>query len=313
MQHWKQHKSECTKIKEQYEDWKEQMNNVLPDNTALDTKEGPCAICLEETITNPVVLPCGHAFCFACVGGYQCSTTSKEGASCPYCRGEIPDVAERAAERAVLYGKRAHVSSKDSEEQKNYAKLAVAELESLIDLASIEDKNVHTNQMSMLYSKVSLISLTDQSEQTIAVAKELLLLNAKHPGRLGFDQVEFTKCAQVEAYASLGKWKEAEKIYKPWYNSYLKRGKHNVLVVIGLARTKYELGKYDEAIEIGSVGIKGSRHWPGVHKYVALSHKAIGNIDEAKKIMSRAILYEEHWDKDNMQKNKELLQELNNM
>ena len=27
------------------------MNNVLPDATVNDTKEGPCAICLEETIT----------------------------------------------------------------------------------------------------------------------------------------------------------------------------------------------------------------------------------------------------------------------
>ena len=72
------------------------MNNVLPDSTVYDTKEGTCAICLEETITNPVVLPCGHTFCFSCVGKYQQSYTSKEGASCPYCRGEIPEVADNA-------------------------------------------------------------------------------------------------------------------------------------------------------------------------------------------------------------------------
>ena len=82
---------------------------------------------------------------------------------------------------------------------------------------------------------------------------------------------------------------------------------------MGLARTKYELVKYDEAIEVGSVAIKEFRHFPGVHKYVALSQKAKGDIDEAKKTISRAILYEEHWDEDNLQTNKELLQELNNM
>ena len=62
------------------------MNNDLPDGTVNDTKEGPCAICLEETITNPVILPCGHAFCFSCVGQYQFSSNSKEKL-CPYCPG----------------------------------------------------------------------------------------------------------------------------------------------------------------------------------------------------------------------------------
>ena len=78
------------------------MSKVLPDSTVNDTKEGPCAICLEETITNPVVLPCGHAFCFSCVGKYQQSYTSKEGASCPYCRGEIPEVADKALDRSIF-------------------------------------------------------------------------------------------------------------------------------------------------------------------------------------------------------------------
>ena len=59
VQHWKRHKSACTLIKEIHDEWKEDMSKVLPDGSALDTKEGPCAICLEETITNPVVLPCG--------------------------------------------------------------------------------------------------------------------------------------------------------------------------------------------------------------------------------------------------------------
>ena len=158
-----------------------------------------------------------------------------------------------------------------------------------------------------------MLSMADQPEETVKISNEVLFLNKKHPGIQEFNQVEFTKCTQAEAYVALGKWEEAGKIYKTLYNTYLQRGKHNVLVIIGLARTKYELGKYDEAIKIGSVAIKVSRQCPGVHKCAALAHKANGDIDEAKQTMSRAILYESHWDKDNMQKNKELLQELNNM
>ena len=105
-----------------------------------------------------------------------------------------------------------------------------------------------------------------------------------------------------------------QKRFTKHYNTYLQSGRgHNEFVQIGLARTKYELGKYDEAIEIGSVAIKEFREYPGVHKYVALSQKAKGDIDEAKKTMSRAVLYEEHMDKDNLQINKKLLLELNNM
>ena len=64
---------------------------------------------------------------------------------------------------------------------------------------------------------------------------------------------------------------------------------------------------------MGNVAIKVNRSRPGVHKYVALSQKSLGDIDAAAKTVSRAILYEEHWDADNLQKNKELLWELNNL
>ena len=295
-------------MKKNYDYWKEVRSTDLPDGTVNDTKEGPCAICLEETITNPVVMQCGHAFCFACVGSYQFS--SKSAGLCPYCRGEIPNVGMKAAERVKSYSDRAHASSEGSEEQKKYAKLAVAELESFIELSPDKETELY---MHISFAKATMTAMIDQPEDTIAATDEALLLNEKHPGIMELEQVKEIKCNQAEAYVALGKWEEAGKIYKTLYNTYLQSGIHNALVPMGLTRTKYELGKYDEAIEIGSAGIKEFRQYPGVHKYVALSHKAKGNIDEAKKTISRAILYEKHWNKDNMQKNKELLQELNNM
>ena len=51
------------------------------------------------------------------------------------------------------------------------------------------------------------------------------------------------------------------------------------------------------------------RSW--FYKYLALAQKEKGCIDGAKKTMSRAILYEMHWDKDNLRQNKQLLRELN--
>ena len=136
------------------------MNNVLPDGSALDTKEGPCAICLEETIINPVVLQCGHAFCFSCVGHYQQSSTSKEGASCPYCRGEIPEVTQRAMERAILYSKQAILSSaNNSEEIKKHAKLALAEIDAVMEIFDLEVKE---NYMNMLFLRAAMLSMVEQ-------------------------------------------------------------------------------------------------------------------------------------------------------
>ena len=305
MQHWKQHKRVCTESKKNFENWNEIRSTDLPDGTPLDTKEGPCAICLEETITNPVVMPCGHAFCFACVGHYQ-QSTSKD-ALCPYCRGEIPNVWVKAAERSILYSNRARRSSEGSEEQKKYAKLAIAEIDALLELTTEKDTECY---LKLLFTKATMTAMIDQPEETVKIANKILLLNKKHPGILKLEQVEVTKYSQAEAYVALGKWEEAEKIYKTLYNTCMQSGFHNSLVLMGLARTNYELGKYDEAVEIGSVAMKEFRQCPGVHKYVALSQKAKGDIDEAKKIMSRAILCEYHWDEDNLQKNKQILREL---
>ena len=90
---------------------------------------------------------------------------------------------------------------------------------------------------------------------------------------------------------------------------------HQMLVctVIGTCQTFYETQRYDDAIEVGNLAFETFRFIPGVHKYVALSQKAKGDIDDAKETISRAILYEKHWDKDNLQKNKQILKELNDL
>ena len=98
VQDWKQHKSDCTVIKKRHELWKDDQArvNLSPDSNVHETKEGPCAICLEETITNPISLPCGHEFCFECIGEYQYSPKSDNPSSCPYCRGDIPNVVTKS-------------------------------------------------------------------------------------------------------------------------------------------------------------------------------------------------------------------------
>jgi len=66
-----------------------------------------------------------------------------------------------------------------------------------------------------------------------------------------------------------------------------------------LCRCYYKLGEYDRAIRAGSCALEMNRHYVGVHKYVALAHKAKGNLEEAQRTMNRAVLFETPWDEDN--------------
>ena len=308
VQHWKQHKARCTAIKKRHDDWKEDWNITLPDGSALDTKEGPCAICLEETITNPVVLPCGHEFCFDCVGQYQYASESEE-VSCPYCRGEIPDVVDSATERTKLYLDRAYASPKGSEERKKYASLAFAEHDSIMEILNIDEGQ--ELQIETLHAKASMLALMDKPEETVLMTKKILSLNKARPGAMDFDEVSGVKTIQAEAYCACGEWDKAESIYMSLLEEGIERDRTpDAGTVIGTCQTFYETQRYDDAIKVGNIDYERFRFAPGIHKYVALSQKAKGDVVGAKETISRAILYEKHWDKDNLQKNMQILREL---
>ena len=92
-----------------------------------------------------------HVVCFDCVGQYQLSSESDE-ASCPYCRGEIPDVLDKATESVELYLYRASASSKGSEEEKKYAKAShLAEMDSLDELANAATEDAAPEDSQGLY------------------------------------------------------------------------------------------------------------------------------------------------------------------
>lgn len=81
-------------------------------------------------------------------------------------------------------------------------------------------------------------------------------------------------------------------------------------VYMGFSRCCYELKKYDHAIEVGEGAIMMNRHFPQVHKYVALSQKASQGLPSAIKTMKRAVLYEAPWSDETVQSNKALLCQL---
>jgi hypothetical protein len=83
-------------------------------------------------------------------------------------------------------------------------------------------------------------------------------------------------------------------------------------VWMGLSHCTYELGQYEKSIHSGTMAIEMNRHFPHIHKYVALSHLASGNRALAIKTLKHAVLYEAPWSDETVRLNKELLCELMN-
>ena len=80
-------------------------------------------------------------------------------------------------------------------------------------------------------------------------------------------------------------------------------------VWMGLCRCYYELGIYGKAISAGSAALEMNRHFPQVHTYIALAHRARGDPAAAMKTMKQAVLYEAPWCDKTMQFNKDLLRQ----
>jgi len=312
--HWKEHKPTCTTLKKLREN-SEAAQCVSGKPT--DVIEGPCVICLEDRVTNPVTLGCGHVFCFQCLLVYQGhARDSSHEASCPYCRGEMPDLVEKSMERGTLYIRRAQNSAEQSVERKRYAELAIAEYEaSFCQIYSDEDYNTQH-----LYAKAMIFAeFLDEPEATLDIADEILLACKRNQTRkLSEDNLFQLKVWRADAYSKIGECCKASEIYAALRKHIMSHKDPSTRplifeIALGQCKCSFELGDYDMAIENGTIAVSRCRDFPGAHRYLALAQKAIGDIDAAKRTMSRAILYEQKWnDGVNLQQNKQILRDLRN-
>ena len=81
-------------------------------------------------------------------------------------------------------------------------------------------------------------------------------------------------------------------------------------MLTGVCRCFYHLGRYEDAIAFGQGAIKVNRSVKDVHKHVALSYKALGDIASAKATMARAVGYEIPFDDEQKAKNMKLYEEM---
>jgi len=354
--HWKIHKPDCRYLNEMRGMFVGIEKKDSGDDTVVDTNV-ECGICLEDHISNPVVLPgCKHVFCFSCLQEWkrfvENSPIHVRKSTCPYCRAEMPsDITgdkDRLFERAQLYAARASMKPKGSKERREYFDSALADINELL--------KDHEEDLQFLWSKTGIL-LLDSSNPAAAVDVVNKMAEIDARGRENADLLN-GMLAQVQAamavgdedeaerilievkafkveigsikvignplevpvriaevYQAAGEWVEAKERYTALFikmEDDLHFGSPPLQrrVVMGMSHCIYELGKYEGAIELGSMAIEMNRHFPGVHKYVALSQKASGDLDAAIRTMTRAVLYETPWDDQNVNEARKLLNEL---
>ena len=335
-QDWKNvHKQRCVPMGEHRKRCEAHGKDVPDSKMAGIITEGPCVICLEETITSPVVLDCSHVFCYKCLDKYQQTRVTKflteRGADvnslgamgrssllsagsllgdpnikskCPYCREEMPDLRMEAVKRSTLYGERMFKLPFGSDERKKCLELAVSGLDAILK----SDKG----DLIALKCKAKLL-IEDDPETAVSILEKILLIVEQTFNKTVFnywDTVFDIKLHLAKAYQSLEEWKKSINVYTSILGHSICG--HEILyeVRMGMSRNFYEIGAYEKSIKCGNSAIETCRVNKRVHKYVALSQKAKGDIDGAKKTLSRAVLYEEPWDEENLKDNLQMLNEL---
>lgn len=269
--------------------------------------------------------------------------------TCPYCRVETPDAEGCCIERAMLYCARGNKEHLPSARRNDYKDLALAEvnkvissngknlqamftkveillamgrpddalktLEHIVDIDSEGRRNVEKiddvlNEVSVAKAEGRL----DDAERLLDQAEALRKLNLCRLGE-GPSQLFDVYIQMAAAKQAMNDWEEAKSIYINDMLSKMDGGSAGTppqqrMMWMGLSRCFYELGEYDKAISAGEAALQMNRHFPGVHKYVALSQKAGEDAEGARMTMERAILYETPWDYANREKVFQLYQDI---
>ena len=259
--------------------------------------------------------------------------------SCPLCRSETTNIEESLLSSAKLCAARADRPNCSPEDQVKYREQALADLEKVLDVenpniqaffsktetlislgegkAALEciDHLVQLNQErgEKLRSLQEMIARADAAEargdENAEDLKQAVVQMIEDKGlppnsfRNSMENRFDIQLLRAEVYIVLEEWKEAIKIYMgmleamegPEDGTPVQQRK----VFMGISRCFYECGDYDRSISAATAVLEMNRHFPGAHKYKALSEKAKGDIDEAIRTMNRAVLYETPWDEEN--------------
>jgi tetratricopeptide (TPR) repeat protein len=256
--------------------------------------------------------------------------------SCPACRVSSPNVEGTTTyDMPLLYAKRANKVGLTKTEINDFRNKALMELEKLqntkhanteavalftraeillelerpaeaeqdfVKLLQIHRHGIETrdtvNRMLAKGREVLTQGRDDEAKEIAQKCEEFRNENksrAFHPNQV-FDiylglAISFEKREQWDAAMDI--YDIIAKIMKRTDND---AARHIIQMLIGTSRCAYHVGNYESSIKAGNAAIEVDRSWPGVHKYVALSQEAMGDIEASRVTISRAVNYEAPWD-----------------
>ena len=253
-----------------------------------------CAICLGH-LKSPIVLPCNHLFCLDCLNMHDMSCD--DYLKCPLCRSQLSgSLLEYIRTNAVGFLQRARFEPSGSAERLFLAKLAKSEIEKAINIDRAER---YASLLGEVYCCLG--------ENQRALDLLLPILPNFVNNKMAYNNLHM--CLTI-VYMQMGQFDEAIKYCevaidtnedKTGSMGTLRRSWYDYSICL------YETGDYAAAIEAGEYAISLNRHYDNAYDYVALCHKAMGNLDEAVRTMQRASYYETPWIQENVDRVNALL------
>ena len=208
-----------------------------------------CGICLEDQMSDPIVLPdCKHAFCRQCLGEWHSFEKFKKETTCPTCRSVLlnDQSADNPIERAKIYGARAHKHSNNPEQKLRHCERALQELDALL---SRDGSNILA-----LFTKAEILLLQSKPKDTLDVLDTILDIDHRNRSKR---QTVTKYLDQVDAAGRSGNTLEADRLMNLVTEIAGARGEHigNILenlvdIFLLKADAQQQLGEWYAAKEV---------------------------------------------------------------
>ena len=295
---WKEHKTVCNALANEFVRWqiKETTMNGYLDSSAKGASD-ECAVCMEAIQDSSLALPCNHVFCQSCMMEHQ--QYMGANVACPLCRSQVPGGLFQYIYANACYF--VNMGRRKPSLKEHYCGLARKELR------AFETKELSSPEIRTLTAE--LLYLEEKYEESIELS--LKIINSPIEPSEAIHRTVLRNI--IRCYVDQRRHHDAMKYIKDLFkiaDDPVKYAEDVRFLFHMASECMYELGSYQESINFGHASIEANRHYEGVHRCVALSQQALGQLDEAVRTMRMAVRYEAPWNPAHTARNQTLLDEL---
>ena len=295
---WKEHRKKCEWSAHEALHFHAKETEMMAYLSVLaDAANRECAICLDKIRENPLALPCKHVFCEICIVEHE-MCLEHESLSCPSCSKELPEgLFAYIFDNACFF-----ILMADRNPDKREYFYAQARREMNV-LANNDFENFCTRNKN-----AELLCLEGKYKEAISASQAIMKVEHDPTDTLQLRNIISAYMGLQEYHAAMKYLHKMQMIFD--HVPLPDCSREMYFVYYRGSECMYHLGLYRESIQSGQAALYLNRTREEVHKWVALSYKALGQWDEAVLTMRRAVRYEAPWDPRYAQRCQELLDQL---